>query len=342
MPASLSALAAPTYGLEEEVFVLYQGRTSLASLWKMGELLWQDPRRNWAATATNFRRGEAARREVMSSVEVSTRVEFSAATLFAAALSRRRELARTFMSGQLLALGALPGSDRYHTAGLHIHVGVPEAERERVYGNLAYFLPVLTLASASSPYFGEGAGGTETGGPISRIKSSFALGELGGDPYERFQDLIITRRLGTLELRVLDPVPDPERLWAILQAVEKIAKLPDTLPFSRESYNQLRAQMLGGSLDSLWERAEELAERVGFSADWLRRTEADRVRRHTEEHDWASTCAHLDGLYRSGIWQDLGTPHPLPAAWQGYAGFARYYLPKLPYIARKAYVENKK
>ncbi|AZI42781.1 hypothetical protein EHF33_08500 [Deinococcus psychrotolerans] len=340
MPAALSALiapAAPTYGLEEEVFVLYGGRTSLGSLWDMGGLLWQDPGRNWAATATNFRRGEAARREVMSSVEVSTRVEFSAATLFAATLSRRRELARVFSSGQLIALGALPGSDRYHTAGLHIHVGVPDAERQRVYGNLAYFLPVLTLASASSPYFGEGEGG-----PLSRIKSSFALGELGSDPYERFQDLIITRRLGTLELRVLDPVPDPERLWAIVQAVEKIAKLPGTLPFSRQSYNQLRAQMLGGSSDALFERADELAERVGFSTDWLHFTEADRVRGHTEVHGWASTCAHLDGLYRSGIWQDLGTPHPLPAAWRGYAGFARYYLPKLPYIARKAYVENKK
>ena len=330
----------PTFGLEEEVFVLHGGRTSLGSLWTMGGLLWQDPKRNWAATATNFRRGPAARREVMSSVEVSTPVELSAATLFAAALSRRAALSRAFASGQLVALGALPGSDRYHTAGLHVHVGVPASsgsaqERARIYGNLAYFLPVLALASASSPYFGAGGAG-----PLSRVAASFALGEIGPDARERFQDLIVTRRLGTVELRVLDPVPDPERLWAILQAVERVARLPGTLPWSREDYNALRAQMLGGLTPALRARAGELAALTGFDLHWTEHTEAQRVQAHTEAHGWESTCAHLDGLYRSGVWQDLGTPHAPPPAWHGPAGFARYYLPKLPYIARKAYLEN--
>lgn len=347
-----------TYGLEEEVFVLHGGQTQLGSLWNMGQLLWQDPQRNWAATATNFRRGAAAKRELMSSVEVSTPVEFSAATLFVVAMSRRAALSRVFGSGQLIALGALPNSDRYHTAGLHIHIGVSKAERQRVYNNLVYFLPILALASASSPYFG---GGSQ--GPLSRVASSFALGLLGSDPYDRFQDIIITRRLGTIELRVLDPVPDPERLWAILQAVERIAQLPGALPQSRqhsrehdttlenalldgysalEDYNALRVKLLSGDTPALLGRAAELFELTGFAPHWLTDTEAMRVQSHTEAHGWASTCAHLDGLYRSGIWQDMGTPHaPLPA-WQGYAGFARYYLPKLPYIARKAYVENKK
>ncbi|AWN23875.1 hypothetical protein DKM44_12090 [Deinococcus irradiatisoli] len=335
----MSALhsAPASYGLEEEVFVLHGGRTRLGSLWNMGELLWQDPRRNWSATATNFRRGPAARREPMSSVEVSTAVELSAATLFSAALSRRAALARAFPVGQLIALGALPGSDRYHTAGLHLHVGVPEHERERVYGNLAHALPVLALASASSPYFGEGGQG-----PLSRVKSSFALGELGPDPYDRFQDLIVTRRLGTLELRVPDPVPDPERLWAILQAVERIVRWPGRWPWSRENYNALRREMLGGLTPALRARAEEIREVSGFPLSWAEHTEAERVLAHTEAHGWDSTCAHLDGLYRSGVWQDLGTPHAPPPRWQGPAGFARYYLPKLPYIARKAYVENKK
>lgn len=332
-----------TFGLEEEVFVLYghsgqPRRTHLGSLWPMGGLLWQDPKRNWGGTATNFRRGAAARREVMSSVEVSTRVEYGAATLFAAALSRRAELSRSFTGGQLVALGSLPGSDRYHTAGLHIHIGVAPHERDRVYGNLAYFLPVLAWASASSPYF---AGGSP-GGPLSRVASSFALGELGPDPYERFQDLIITRRLGTIELRLLDPVPDPDRLWAVLRAVEGIARLPGTLPWSREDYNDLRRELLHAPGPALRERAAELEWRVGFDPAWTAHTEADRVRSHTDLFGWASTCAHLDGLWRSGEWQDLGTPTTPPPWWQGPAGFARYYLPRLPAIARKAYVENKK
>ena len=331
-----------SYGLEEEVFVLYQGaghspQTSLGSLWPLGGLLWQDPRRNWAATATNFRRGDAARCEVMSSVEVSTRVEFSAATLFVAALSRRRELSRTFASGQLALVGSLPGSDRYHTAGLHIHIGVPSGERERVYGNLAYVLPVLALASASSPYFEKGSLG-----PLSRVAASFALGALGPDPYDRFQDIIITRRLGTIELRVLDPVPDPERLWAILQAVERVARWPGRLPYSREEYNALRAEMLMGIGPALQARIAETADLFGLDPAWTQHTEAARIVAHTQAHGWASTRAHLDGLFRTGIWQSVGTPHAPPPWWHGPAGFARYYLPKLPYIARKAYLENRK
>lgn len=326
-----------TFGLEEELFVLYQGRSSLGSLWPMGQLLWQDPKRNWAATATNFRRGKVALRETMSSVEVSTPVEGSAATLFAATLSRRAELSRLFTTGQLVALGALPTSDRYHTCGLHIHIGTPAQERDRVYGNLAYFLPVLARASASSPYFETGV---DAGG-LARVRSSFALGELGNNRWERFQDIIITRRLGTIELRVLDPIPDPERLWAVTQAVESIARLQGTLPFSVQNYNALRAQALQGYTPALARRAEELQAAAGFDPVWAQHIEAQRVQEHTRGHGWASTLAHLDGLYRSGVWQDLATPHPRPAPWQGPAGFARYYLPKLPAIARKAYVENK-
>lgn len=326
-----------TYGLEEEVFVLYQGRTSLGSLWQMGKLLWQDPKRNWAATATNFRRGQAALHETMSSVEVSTPIEFSAATLFARAMSRRAELSRIFASGQLVALGALPGSDRYHTCGLHIHIGTPSSERGRIYGNLAYFLPVLARASASSPYFG----GRLDGGGLARVRASFALGELGNNRYDRFQDIIITRRLGTIELRVPDPVPDPERLLGILQAVEGVARLPDTLPFSVQEYNTLRSQMLQGYGSALQQRAHELQRLTGLDPAWAEHTEAMRVRQHAERYGWASATAHLDGLYRTGTWQDIGTPHARPAAWKGPAGFARYYLPRLGSIARKAYIENK-
>ena len=89
---------------------------------------------------------------------------------------------------------------------------------------------MLALASASSPYFGAGGAG-----PLSRVAASFALGELGPDSRERFQDLIVTRRLGTVELRVLDPVPDPERLWAILQAIERVARSRKRCPGAARS-----------------------------------------------------------------------------------------------------------
>lgn len=320
-----------TFGLEEELYALYGGQTSLGSLWPMGKLLWRDPARNWSGSATNFRRGRAALREPMSSVEVSTRVEGSAATLFVAALARRSELSRLFTEGQLVALGVLPRGDRYHTCGLHVHVGVPASERARVYGNLAYFLPVLLRASASS---------LGAAGELSRVAESFALGPLGEDPYTRFQDLIITRRLGTIELRALDPVPDPERLWHILRAIEAIARLSLTLPFDRQAYNALRAEALRGYTPALAARALELRRLTGFDPRWAQRTEAERVRECAARYGLASALARVDGLYRAGVWQDLGTPHPRPAAWQGPAGFLSYYLPKLPFIAKKAYVEQ--
>ncbi len=326
----------PSYGLEEEVFVLHGGRTSLSSLWNMGGLLWQDPQRNWAATATNFRRGAAARREPMSSVEVSTEVELSAATLFTAALSRRAALARAFPTGQLVALGALPGSDRYHTAGLHVHVGVPQGEQARVYGNLAYALPVLALASASSPYFGAGSQG-----PLSRVASSFALGGLGPDPYERFQDLIVTRRLGTIELRVLDPVPDPERLWAILRALEQVVRWPGRWPWSREDYNLLRRDMLGG-LTPCYAAAPRSCGRSAVSypngpstprptgCGRIPKCPAGRAPAPTSTGCTAAACGKTSA------------PRTRRRRCGRVRRIARYYLPKLPYIVKKAYIENKK
>jgi len=36
----------------------------------------------------------------------------------------------------------------------------------------------------------------------------------------------------------------------------------------------------------------------------------------------------------------VGTPHARPARWEGAAGFVAYYVPKLPYMARKVRAEH--
>ena len=154
------ALTSPvTLGLEEELFVLYgdEGRgfrASSASFLGLSRLLWRDWERNLGGTASNFRRGRAAWREPMSSVEVSTPVHAHPDTLLSAALARRRELSRALPRGLMVPLGLLPGSDEFHTAGLHLHLGVPPERLATAYGNLARYLPVLAHASASSPWWG--------------------------------------------------------------------------------------------------------------------------------------------------------------------------------------------
>jgi gamma-glutamyl:cysteine ligase YbdK (ATP-grasp superfamily) len=59
-------------------------------------------------------------------------------------------------------------------------VGVPAERRQTVYANLAYFLPLLILLSASSPY----AGGRYFGQSY-RVAASFAIGALRDDLPQR-------------------------------------------------------------------------------------------------------------------------------------------------------------
>ena len=331
---------AVTLGLEEEVFVLYGDpgrgyRASTASFRGLARLLWADWKRNVGGTASNFRRGPAARRELMSSVEVSTPIHAHPDTLLMSALGRRRELSRALPTGLMVPLGLLPGSDSFHTAGLHVHVGVPPSLLETVYGNLARYLPVLTHASASSPWWNG-----QPSGPLSRPAHSFALGPLTADPLARFQDLIVTRRLGTIELRVLDPVWEPERLHAVLSAVYALARLPDRLPWSRATYNRLRESYVLGPTPEILALAGELQTISGFDPGWLTHTVSARVVESWQTHGEPATLAALDGAYRTGRWASQQTPHAWPPRWQGAAGFAAYYVPKLPYMLKKVRAEH--
>ncbi len=326
----------PTLGLEEEFFVLYDGRPSTASLLDLARLLWRDPRHNASHTATNFTRGPRAWRGLMSSVEVATRVHHHPDALLADVARRRADLTGVLRSGLIAPVGLLPDSDRYHTAGLHLHLGVPAGQLERAYGNIARFLPVLALASASSPWWG----GRE-GGPMQRVPASFALGPLGHDPYARFQDLIVTRRLGTIELRVLDPVWDLGRLRAIVDAAWQLAALPERLAWSPQTYNRLRGLYPHeGLTEETHALALELQDRTGFDARLAEAPEATRLAQHARAAGFADLWRHLDGGVRAGRFAPSSTPDARPARWRGAAGFAAYYLPKLPYITYKAWQEH--
>jgi hypothetical protein len=237
---AVSAYAAScvTLGLEEEVFITAPTRPTLDALYALAKLLWRNPRYYYKHTASNFARGRDARQCLMSSVEIATRPHTDIDALLEELRIHRAALADAAGDAYIVPVGHLFDLDApTNTAGLHIHVGVPAERRQTVYANLAYFLPLLILLSASSPY----AGGRSFGQSY-RVASSFAIGVLRDDPYYRFQDLILARRLGTIEIRACDPIWDLERLRVLLEAVWAIAQLPTARPIDRARYAALRHQ----------------------------------------------------------------------------------------------------
>jgi hypothetical protein len=237
---AVSAYAAScvTLGLEEEVFITTPTRPTLDALYALAKLLWRNPRCYYKHTASNFARGRDARQCLMSSVEIATRPHTDIDALLEELRTHRAALADAAGDAYIVPVGHLFDLDApTNTAGLHIHVGVPAERRQTVYANLAYFLPLLILLSASSPY----AGGRYFGQSY-RVASSFAIGALRDDPYYRFQDLILSRRLGTIEIRACDPIWDLARLRVLLEAVWAIAQLPTARPIDRARYAALRHQ----------------------------------------------------------------------------------------------------
>jgi hypothetical protein len=235
---STCAVSSLTLGLEEEVFITTPTRPTLDALYALAKLLGRNPRYYYKHTASNFARGRDARQCLMSSVEIATRPHAAIDALLGELRTHRAALADAAGDAYLVPVGHLFDLDApTNTAGLHIHIGAPAERRHIVYANLAHFLPLLILLSASSPY----AGGRYFGQSY-RVASSFAIGALRDDPYYRFQDLILSRRLGTIEIRACDPIWDLERLRVLLEAVQAIAQLPTARPINRVRYAALRHQ----------------------------------------------------------------------------------------------------
>jgi gamma-glutamyl:cysteine ligase YbdK (ATP-grasp superfamily) len=216
----------PTFGIEEEVFVCEPERPSLASLEYLARLTWRDPWRHYARTASNFARGKDLTQGLMSCVEISTDVHDDVDSLLADLVRRRHELGRAIgRDGLVVPLGHLLQNEApTNTAALQFHVGAPD--RDLAYDNLAYFLPLLAVLSADSP----GADGQRFGQSF-RMARGFAVGPLLEDRLVRFQDLIVSKRLGTIEVRVLDPVWDLHRVRVLAEAVAAIASLERRMPF---------------------------------------------------------------------------------------------------------------
>ncbi|MDO8964101.1 MAG: hypothetical protein Q7W30_06355 [Coriobacteriia bacterium] len=325
-----------TLGLEEEVFVCEPERPNLGSLAYLARLTWLDPKRHYARTASNWARAADLPQGLMSCVEISTGVHDDPDELVDDIARRRRELGAVVGTrGLMVPLGHLLQNDApTNVAALQFHVGTPD--RERAYRNLAYALPLLALLAADSP----GASGTRFGQSY-RMARGFAVGPLGDDPTERFQDLIVSKRLGTIEVRVLDPLWDLERVRVIARAIREIASLPTDLPFDRDAYNELR-----GSIAEIgWtEPLAPILERVSQVADipraMLERTAADEVWELYEREGLVPTYSALDQGWRTGVFEPRPVAPMHASALRAAAGLAGYYVPKFPYVTWK-YLKEK-
>ncbi|MCS7301233.1 MAG: hypothetical protein NZ556_06735 [Fimbriimonadales bacterium] len=325
-----------TYGIEEEIFVTEPTRPALSALYGMARLLWRNPRYYYKHSATNFARGRDTRQCLMSSVEIATRPHTDIHALLNELQARRADLAWAAGQAYLVPVGHLFDLESpTNTGGLHLHIGVAPERRETVYANLAYFLPLLMLLSASSPY----AGGRYFGQSY-RMANSFAIGALRADRYYRFQDMILSRRLGTIEIRALDPVWDLERLRWLLRAVDAIVCLPDARAWDRARYAQLREQAAcAGYTPDLQRLYAELRELLELPETLLQRTISDTLAEQTAQEGLLRTYACLNHAYRTGRWERV-EPHAVqPSAARAALGLLGYYLPKLPYVAYKAWAE---
>ena len=319
-----------TFGLEEEVFVVEPAAPSLNSLYYLARLLWRDPNVNIPRTASNFARGADLSRGLMSAVEVSTGVQPDSAALLADLRERRAELA-SVADGLVVPLGHLLDFDTpTNVAALQIHIGcLPD--RERAFDNLAHFLPLLALITADSP-----AASGKRFGQSYRIARGFATGPLGADPTVRFQDLIVSKRLGTIEVRVLDPTWDMARVGVLVRAIEEIVALPQHLDPRRGWYNALRIRVATeGYIEELRPLHAELSQIADVPESLLERTAADEVWDLFAREGLVPAYSAIDNGYRNGVFEPREVPPMGASALRSVLGFAGYYVPKLPYTTWK-------
>lgn len=325
-----------TLGVEEEVFVLEKGRLTptLQSLDYLRRLLWKNPKRYIQHSASNFAKGEERKECFMGSIEMATGVHEEIEHLLSDLMQRRTEFARAAKGGMIVPVGALFTLESpTNTASSHVHVGVPSSERNRVYENLAYFAPVLAVAAANSPW----SAGKEFGLSY-RMAQPGCLGPLREDREYRFQDVIISKRLGTIELRIFDPMPEIYRLREVLEAVTAIAAWPEQFPFNRDVYNEQRktwtVQGVTPHIESLW---EELKPLYPLPKELLTEPLTNRLRALVESDSIGAAYREAERLWLEGT--DVAPEHRPHSRLRTLTGLAGYYAVRLPFMAYKGYKE---
>jgi len=320
-----------TYGIEEEVFIVKSGKPSLESLFYLTLLLWRRGYSNYFRTASNFSHMPDLRGGLMGGVEISTEVCCDVDSLLGALVRRRKELAEV-SSGLIVPMGHLFNEDApTKTCGMHVHIG-GLADIERAYNNLAHFLPLLALLTANSPcadgkYFG----------CSYRIHSCPFIGPLKNNPSYRFQDIIISKRLKTLEVRIFDATWDISRIKKLLEIIEVIVRIEKDIDFVPSFYAAARMEAAmsgyGKFTDELF---NQLSGFCDISQDLFRLTPSGMLYDYYEKNGLNATLAALDNAYRTGKFEAVGFHEEKPSIAKIGIGIIGYFIPKLPYTVWKA------
>jgi gamma-glutamyl:cysteine ligase YbdK (ATP-grasp superfamily) len=325
-----------TFGVEEEVFLLEEGRLTptLQSLDVLRRLYWTNPSKYARYTASNFAKGHDRKQCFMGSVEIATGVHADTDSLIKDLIMRRTAFAHAARDAMIVPVGSLfTLSSPTNTASTHIHIGVPITERNRIYENIAYFLPVLAIASANSP-FADG----KWFGMSYRMAKPGLLGPLQNDREYRFQDIIISKRLGTLEIRVFDPIPEIDRLTAIIDALKSIVTSDKKFPFDRVKYNlERQGWTTNGVTSYVKQRLDELQVLSGFSSRWVDQRLSERIGKIAVQDSVFAAYSEAEKIWR----EPTGTTaqYRQPSLLRAFTGIAGYYAFRLPYMAYKGYKE---
>ncbi len=327
---------AATLGLEEEFFALEAGRNcpTLQSMDYLRRFVWSNVKANLPHSASNFAKADDRKECFMGSIELSTGKHEEPDDLVKDLIWRRTCFAKSAVHCLIVPTGALFHlSSPTNTACSHIHVGVRAEHRERVYRNLCYFAPLLAVYAANSPF----AGGKPFGLSY-RMAQEGLLGSLNQDPQYRFQDVIISKRLGTIEMRIFDPIPEVERLLVILSSVKKIAEWEGESGLDIEVYNASRKKWVFGEYDEWFQQMQEAAKQLDLNpALFGGQPLSDQLSMMATQSGIDAAYSFLDELWRkpTGI---VAEPKPY-SSFKMAAGLAGYYVPRLPLIAYKGYME---
>ncbi|MGQ9807429.1 MAG: hypothetical protein ACUVSM_01175 [Armatimonadota bacterium] len=326
----------PTLGIEEEVFVTEPARPTLRSLYYLARLLARNPRFYYVHSASNFARFKDVRWGLMGGVEISTGVHSDPDCLLEDLRLRRRDLA-SVADGLIVPMGHLLEQDTpTNVCGLQVHLGeLPD--KDRAYRNIVHFLPLLLLLTANSP-----AVSGRRVGKSCRVLNSFAIGPLRPDRSYRFQDVIYSRRLGTLEVRVPDPVWDLERVRWLVRCLVAVATLERDLPFDLHLYNEQRILAArDGHNAHTRDLYRELREILDVPEELFERTPSDEIWEIYQRQGAVAAYREADRGYRGLDSAEEGdVRRRAPAlAFAALAGFVGYFLPRLPYYAWKGLIE---
>lgn len=308
----------------------------MESFYYLARLLARNPGFYYTHSAHNFARGKDLKQGWVGGVEISTGSHEDVEALVDDFAVRRAELA-SVCTGLLVPMGHLINYDTpTNTCAIHVHIGGVENKR-RLYGNLIHFLPVLALFTMNSPFVD-----SEYFGQSYRMHSGWAIGCVKDDWTGRFQDIILSKRLGTIEMRLFDPCWDLERVRALMRVIGAIADLDEDLAPNIERYNTLRSEICRrGLLDETIDIARELRSLVDFPMHLVEHSASNELAEVYNSGGLLDAYSALDNGYRNGVFE----PRPVDKRQKvdvakGVFGFAAYFIPRLPYYAWKGIRES--